>query len=233
MGIRGPGSGHAGQLPGLLEGRILLRWGKHVYDFENQDITHIAAALSCALEVDRPVAKSLRDGDLLALGENIDLLVKTNLLAKEESAADDKSLRCPDCATTDVDVLYNGQPSESYHCREKKCGKRWRDSKKFEAPGGHASQKPPAGFQEPEGQTGKSPSRNRKVSLTRSQAATKCSVCDAPQFSGDVFVGCFCLRDLAKHADAEATGQGFTVSFGPEWSKQDVSVFMDIVGGEA
>ena len=73
-----------------------------------------------------------------------------------------------------------------------------------------------------------------KIKLTKSQAEKKCSVCEAASFDkkGNFCAcACFCLRALAKSASSVATDDGFEVTFGKEWSQNNIRVFLDIVGG--
>ena len=253
--------GHDDAIPGLpgtsltiekhedesLSGEI--HWGKHVYDFDHQDVTHVAAALSCALGVDKPVAKSLRDHELFVLGEQVDLLMKTQVLAKAEESSSSSSYSpcverspCPGCGaaryvgndypelkpTTGLtsvrvaELVFKDEACPQCH-------------KKFEAPGPQAGQNAPSAPQAPVGQTPKSPSRTKKkgfqAKLTMSEATSHCTTCDAPQFQGDILRGCWCLRDLAKHTEVENTDNGYLVTFDSDyWSSNDVAVFLDIVG---
>jgi hypothetical protein len=71
--------------------------------------------------------------------------------------------------------------------------------------------------------------KRRQTKLKRSEAYTPCSVCDGVQFKDSKFVGCYCLKDLAKSTKTTAQKDGFLVEFGPEWSDDDISVLLDMV----
>jgi hypothetical protein len=211
--------GYEGEVPGLpgsylrfakaeggFEGQIRL--GKNDYSFKGVDLPHVAAGLSVALGADQTPDVDLRDAELAALGQNIDLLLKTQVIKSEESSS-------------------SGSGSEESS----------EELEKFDAPGAAATQKAPAGpvdggFTAP---LAKQPGRAKKkkfgAKLTMSQASSKCSVCDAPQFAGDIFVGCHCLKDLAKNASATAVDGGYFIEFDPAfWSREDATLLLDIVG---
>lgn len=193
----------------LFQGEV--RMGKDVYKFEGVDLPHIAAGLSVALGADEPPDEDLRNADLAALGANIDLLLKTQII-KEMTSSEESS----------------ESSSESSEDLEKAGG--------TTAPGEAATQKPPAGplgggFTPPRA---KQPSRNKKsfgAKLTMSQASSKCSVCGEAQFRGDLFLGCYCTKDLAKHATVESVDtDGYQITFDPAvWNREDVSLLLDIV----
>jgi hypothetical protein len=222
--------GYEGEVPGL-PGSFLtfakseetdlfsgeVRFGKDIYKFEQVDLPHVAAGLSVALGADQEPDEALKDTDLVALGQNIDLLLKTQFIKAEESTSDSS---------------YETSSTSSEEDSLDKAGG-------TTSPGAPAAQKPPAGptgggFTAP---TGKAPSRGKKkgfgTKLTMSQASSKCSVCGEAQFSGDRFTGCYCIRDLAKHAQVVgANTQGYVLDFDPEfWNKSDVALLMDIVEG--
>jgi hypothetical protein len=72
------------------------------------------------------------------------------------------------------------------------------------------------------------------LKVTKSQAASKCSVCDAPSFNrrGD-FTACFCMRDLAKSASSVPTAEGYEVTFDTKvWTQSNLQVLSDILEGE-
>lgn len=226
--------GYEGEVPGLpgsflrfaksestdlFDGEV--RFGKDLYKFEQVDLPHVAAGLSVALGADQAPDEDLKDTDLVSLGKNIDLLLKTQLVKSEESSG---SCECDGCEMSGC----------TCDCHEKSLEKGGTT-----APGAPASQTKPAGpvgggFTAP---TAKAPSRSKKKSfgakLTMSQATSKCSVCDEPQFAGDKFVGCYCIRDLAKHAQVVgSSGQGYALDFDPDfWHQSDVALLMDIVEG--
>jgi len=259
--------GYEGEVPGLpgsylrfakseqgFEGQIRL--GKNDYSFKGVDLPHVAAGLSVALGADQTPDEDLRDAELAALGQNIDLLLKTQVIKSEgegdwdhhkpgsyqhsENVGDDcHGCRKPMAADTTIHTRgWEDDPEEALcdNCYSKSAAKS-EPLDKFDAPGAAATQKKPSGpvdggFTAPKATA---PMRAKKkkfgTKLTMSQASAKCSVCDAPQFAGDVFVGCHCLKDLAKHASATAADGGFFVEFDPAfWSREDATLLLDIVG---
>jgi hypothetical protein len=221
--------GYEGEVPGLpgsylhlakneggLEGEV--RMGKAQHTFKGADLALAAASVCVALSADLPPDEDLRDAELVKLGKNIDILIATRAaaLAKAEESTSSEE----DSSEESSDDL-------------EKAG--------FTAPGKQAEQRAPSGPQG-EGFTAPVPTqvarkkpRRAGLKLTQSEATSKCSVCEEPQFRGDRFVGCYCLRDLAKHAEADAVDGGYRLTFDPEfWSKQDVALLVDIVaeGGD-
>lgn len=235
--------GYEGEVPGLpgsylrfakaekgFEGEIRL--GKNDYTFKGVDLPHVAAGLSVALGADQTPDEDLRDAELAALGQNIDLLLKTQVIKSEESGEDEHEVteRCHVC----------GEPGpfdeEGCACDREKEG--LKKAGGVTAPGRVAPAQGPAGpvdggFTAPKATA---PTRTKKkkfgTKLNMSQASAKCSVCDAPQFANDVFVGCHCLKDLARFAKAEAVDGGYFIEFDPAyWSREDAALLLDIVGG--
>jgi len=215
--------GYEGEVPGLpgsylrfakaevgFDGEVRL--GKNGYEFKGVDLPHVCASLTVALGADQNPDEDLRDAELVALGQNIDLLLTTQVIKSEESSSSESDSE----ETSSPEDLEKGGTT---------------------APGEAATQKPPSGpvdggFTAPKATA---PMRAKKkkfgTKLSMSQASAKCSVCDSPQFANDVFVGCSCLKDLAKHASATATDGGYFVEFDPAyWSREDAVLLLDIVG---
>lgn len=241
--------GYEGEIPGTpgswlslgktetgLAGEV--RMGKNVHTFADADIPLVAATVCVALGADLAPDEDLRDDSITKLGQQVDLLItaRAAAMAKAEHEGmvewpDAEADECPVCGTTT-----DGEGNCSY-CEEEHA-KKPIEKGGFEAPGKQAEQKAPSGaagggFTPP---TATTPSRKAKrgkfqAKLTQSQATTKCSVCEEPQFHGDEFTGCACLRDLAKHVDAEAAGDVYQLTFHEPWTKQDVALLMDIVSG--
>jgi hypothetical protein len=70
----------------------------------------------------------------------------------------------------------------------------------------------------------------KTLRITKNQAENKCSVCGAGGFEDDHFVGCFCLRELAKTATSVETQEGYEIEFGTEWTPGSIQVCRDILG---
>ena len=188
----------------LLDGAITV--GEDSYEFENADVLHLAASVAVALGIDNvSVDPKLRKSDISGLGDNIDLLVKTRFLT-----------------LLDLQKGGHGRAAEPLAP---------------EAPQAPEKVKPPKStvVTDPGTAEGKEKKTKKKeVKVSKAQAEeVHCTVCDAPQFTNGRFTGCYCLRDLAKHSTAEIVDGGYSITFGDEWSNNDVAVFMDIIGGKA
>jgi GNAT superfamily N-acetyltransferase len=88
----------------------------------------------------------------------------------------------------------------------------------------------------PKTPTGKAPAAAPKpptVKLTMSQSRKPCPVCSMSQFTGERLTGCLCFADLAKNTKTQRTGDGFLVSFGPEWDGEQIGVFLEGLQGRA
>lgn len=72
----------------------------------------------------------------------------------------------------------------------------------------------------------------KTLSVTKSQAESRCSVCGGQSFNrrGD-FTACYCLRSLAKSADATLTSQGYELTLDTKvWTPSNIKVLSDIMG---
>jgi hypothetical protein len=176
----------------LFDGSLSI--GDDVFDFQNASMTQLAATLTVALGANQPVSKALKDTDLVGLGKNIDLLIKSRVVQMLKAAQ---------------------QPSGTQA-----------------APRGPLEPDEPKPQQKaPQNQQPKLPSQT-KLKVTKSQAEQKCSVCEAATFRKGEFTGCWCLKELAKHASAAPADGGYEVTFGREWTKSNLRVLMDIIGTE-
>lgn len=233
-----------------LTGAVAL--GDQQLDFENAQADHLAAMLCVGLGCPPDLKKSegASAPALEALGRSIDLMVKMRVvdLLKAETP------RCKGCnkfysAKLDSCPHCDGAPACS-KCDGKKVQQnvaqgedRWRCPKcdgsamdKAEKPGKAAGALAPLA---PVAQTApvtKQPTRSAKppkqIAMTKSMSERKCSVCEAPQFRKGELTGCYCLRDLARFTKSEPKGDGYLVTFGPEWGKSHIRLFLDIVGEE-
>lgn len=232
----------------LFEGALTV--GNDVFDFEHASPTQLAATLTVALGANRPVSKALRDGDLVGLGKNIDLLIRSQVvrLMKGMQPKDEfDTIPCPrstckpgfgagECpACNGSGYVKVGRPQGKTFSGEVK--------KAAQQPSG--TQAKPRGPLEPEAPDPQRKQQQRqqppppppsKLKLTKSQAATRCSVCEAPSFNrrGE-FTGCWCFREMARFAKSEPQQDGgYLLTLGPQWTRSNLRVFLDIVGaGEA
>ena len=201
-----------------LTGAVAM--GDQQLDFENAQPEHLAAMLCVGLGCPPDLVKSegATQVALAQLGETIDLMVKAHLLTLLKS----ETPRCKNC-------------NKFYSAEEKKCP---RCLDKAELPGKAAGAIPPDGPEGQEAPQSKAPRRMAtakptQVSMTKSMSERKCSVCESAQFtkSGEL-KGCYCLRELARFTKSERQGDGYLVTFGPEWKRSQIQLFLDIVGDE-
>jgi hypothetical protein len=219
-----------------LTGAVAM--GDQQLDFENAQPEHLAAMLCVGLGCPPDLMKSegATQVALAQLGETIDLMVKAHLLTllKAEPKAGE---RCPKCHSKDVRTapagVKCGNCGTNYSPQEGDA----RETKKAELPGKAAGAIPPDGPEGQEAPQSKAPRRMAtakptQLTLTKSMSERKCSVCESSQFSKGELKGCYCLRALARFTKSEPKGDGYLVTFGPEWSKSQIRLFLDIVGEE-
>lgn len=204
-----------------ITGMVAL--GEQQLDFTNARPEHLAAMLCVGLGCPPDMKKSEGTGNdaLAKLGSSIDLMLTQRVVSLLKAEAPPP--RCGSC-----NKFYSSKHKERCpHCRT--------PLEKAEMPGKAAAPgapEPPAGAGAP---TAKAPRRMAtakpsQVTMTKSMSEQKCSVCEAPQFRKGEFTGCFCLRELGRFAKSERVGENYLVTFGPEWSKKNVSLLMHIVG---
>ena len=68
------------------------------------------------------------------------------------------------------------------------------------------------------------------MAVGKSQASQPCSVCGIPQFRGNLFRGCMCLRDLAKSVKTIPTSTGYRLEFGKDWDEDSVAILVEALG---
>jgi hypothetical protein len=199
-----------------LTGSVAI--GESQLDFEDACPENLSAILCVALGCTPELAKSENSAALAALGASIDLMVTQRVVALLK--AEGPPPRCNAC-------------SKFYHAKYKdKCP--YCSVDKTEPPGKSAAPQAPDAQIKPEAPTPNAPKRVAKpttISLTKSMAEHKCSVCQAPQVRKGQFIGCHCLRDLGRFAKSEKNGDRYLVTFDPEhWTKNNVRLLLDIVG---
>ena len=208
---------------GLYDGTLTI--GGSVYGFSNATLTHLAATLSVALGVNQPVSKALKDSDLVGLGRSIDLLVRARVLqlSKKEPCCKNACVDCGGCEE------HSETKGHGAGC------KLWKEETGGQQCGAAAAPRGPKPPEGPEPQkkapVQARPPKMQTLSITKAQSEQKCSVCQAASFRRGEFAGCYCLRDLAKSAASVPQGDGFQVTFGPEWTESNLKVLMDIMGG--
>ncbi len=213
------GGEYDGEIPGMPDSYMEFRKsgedsfdgvitvGTEVYEFQNASALQLAAATTVALGADTlKIDPTLKGIDIVRLGKNIDLLIGTRYLNLAKKALEERS--SSSSSSSEESSMSKEEPGQA------------------------------AGFLKPLAPTpavpqAKQPKIKNKtpnLKVSKSKSEHECSVCGAAQFSGDVFQGCFCLRELCKYATADKANNGFVIHFGPEWSSNDISILVDILG---
>jgi hypothetical protein len=203
---------------GGLTGIIAI--GDRQLDFENAQPANLSAMLCVSLGCSPDLAKSedATQRALARLGETIDLMVKARVvnLLKAETP------RCKAC-------------NKCYGVKLDKCPRCSEELDKAELPGKAHGATAPEAPQTQDAPQAKAPSRMAvkkptSLNMTKSQMETRCTVCEATQFSkSGEYRGCHCLRDLAKSTTTELKGDGCVVTFGDGWTKSHIRMLMEIV----
>lgn len=212
-----------------------------LYSFENQDMLHVAASLGVALGLDfEPVNENIKIKELNNLGKSIDLLVKTQVVKKIKELSYDAS------KVGDFTIQYGGKFNPTYlvkhstgtvifenieNLEKAELAAKWLIKKeKLQTPirerGLIVRDK---NFKEEFENT--KPTLT-KLTLTKNEAERVCVECDQSNFNKDKFVGCLCLKALAKSIDTEKVANGFVLTFKrPNLDDEEISAIIDIFKG--
>lgn len=233
-------SSYEGELPGLpgtsitygLDGegfKGTISIGQELHKFEGASLFHLAASVAVAVDLNRaPVSDDLRDIDIEQLGKSIDCLadVRAKRMAKAASDEDD--------ALSDEDY-------------KKKHGKERLKKAGMGRPAGAiapvaptaptakappptaAALKPKAPATAPESLPS-AKTKGSSIKLTRSEASHRCSMCGSGQFDGKAFVGCLCLRSLAKAVTVQSNDDAGVVLKLTGWDRESVFTLLESVG---
>ncbi len=227
---------HEGEIPGAdntyvtfvksetgFTGSVAI--GEEMMKFEDASVFQLVASVTCALDLDKDLAKSrIRDVDLERLGKSIDLLAKASrirdlLYAKakpetEEDADLDKAAGEPE-----------GHAPNAKHTPPK-------------PPTPPIGKQPPMANQKPKTPKAKVAKPAQAVAsytlkISKRESTHACPVCGIPQFKGHEFKGCLCMRALAKSArvlvhDPEA---GSLIELTDEyWDDEAVATLLESMG---
>ena len=201
----------------------IIAMGSEQLDFENAQPENLASMMCVGLGCQLALVKSEGVGPvaMAKLGETIDLMVKARVVSLLKAEVP----QCKECHRFfSADDKHS--PGKCPHCSK---------MEKAELPGQSAKPLTQDAPQSQQAPTATAPRRSATkapaVSMTKSMMESRCTLCGSSQFSrsGD-FRGCYCLRDLAKHAHSEPYKDGCRVVFGPEWGPKSVQLLLDIVG---
>lgn len=208
-----------------------------LYSFENQDMLHVAASLGVALGLDfEPVNENIKIKELNNLGKSIDLLVKTQVVKKIKELAYDVS------KIGDFTIQYGGKFNPTYSVKQSTGAAIFENIENLEKAELAAKwlikkeklQQPPIKERVliVKDKNIKEEFENTKFSLTKNEAEKVCVECDQSNFNKDKFVGCFCLKALAKSIDTEKVENGFVLTFKrPNLDDEEISAIIDIFKG--
>lgn len=68
------------------------------------------------------------------------------------------------------------------------------------------------------------------ITLTKSQGSCSCPVCGEQQIKQDVFVGCYCFRDIAKEVEVIGSDQEYLLKMGKSWDKDALEALISRCG---
>lgn len=169
--------------------------GELIYNFEDSNVFHVASAVAVSLGVE-PAKIEARNLEIEKLGKSIDILIKKELVKTLKKDLDKKKEEKTELSPEDENIE---KPKDTDGKEELEKGKI-----SAEAPSGAAepiAPKPPiqATSVAPKMKAPKIP----KIKVTKSEKEHKCSICSKVGFENDVYVGCDCLKDLAKTIKTE------------------------------
>lgn len=194
------------------------------YSFTDKDIVHIVAGTLVLMG--NPVNTSnYNSKSLMLLSKSIDMLVKNNLIKKENLQ---KSVR------KDFAIMNNIR-KKSF----KKAGDNFGPSdgqvppSPPTAPTATASPKPkekgtiPTGT--PKMAKPAQPVASHTLKLSENEAQRECGICGLKNIKNNAFVGCMCFRDLAKHVVLIKDKTNFVLQLDEEWDMETIVTFKESV----
>lgn len=214
--------------------------GDEVYSFEAATILHLGACVAVALGSDHErMSPGLRDLDIQRLGKNIDTLVKARLAIAEIrkralEATVTKAQKSPQggaeapgpahAATPPLAPLAPQAPAPTQTSKGPVVGLRPKPPK-LPTPKAATDQTQTSA-------DGKSAPKSKAPTLkvTKAQSEVECPVCGVPQFKADRFLGCICMRDLAKSASATVTPDGYLLKFSADWDQDAILTLIESLG---
>ncbi len=233
--------------------------GSDIYRFANASLFHVTASVAVALGAQGEGIAAARGIHLEQLGKSIDLLAKSQRLHKELAKKSPPG-KFNDLPEKLKDEGYPADKAFAIAWAQKNKEKKSEDLEKEEleknkdavnnpgAPGpSHAPQKPampeppqkvapplPAPKMKPNRPKIPRPAKpatGATLKLTRSEARKDCELCGIPQFTGEEFTACYCLRVLAKSAKVVSFGDEVVLELDPEdWDLEARTTLLQTVG---
>ncbi len=165
--------------------------------FENDSVFRVMGSISIALN-SKSISANIKEHDLMRLGKNIDILVKSNIAKKRVTSLSElksrikgKTLKKEDPASAKQGFTRAGKPSEP---------------------------KQPLGFEEPTYVQTKQQFQTKRFG--KSELNTRCGGCSMLLFKNEEFRGCLCFHELAKYTTTLKKGDDILLSFGKEWDNE-------------
>lgn len=197
---------------GTYNGTIAINEG--VYPFENANIIHLAASMAVALGSDDAMDPDLRDLDLARLGKSIDLLAKARYAATEIFKAEAPG---PSHAPTEQEGATAPQaPTKQPRVSKRKPMMQVKDNN-VPAPKAKV-------------QTPKIPGVPKAFPLSAKAMKRECQECGLPLIKGEKFVGCMCLKGIAKDVTLRKTEQGTIISFSRDVDPDEIGAVLETLG---
>lgn len=198
-------------------------WNGNKYLYKDANLYKIAAAIALAIGAKaKEVNPEFKTDDLTILGKSIDMLVKTHAaneqLRKAEPpgrvAAGQKPL-APVPAGPPTSAKTGGSSVQAVP--QPVSGQV--DPKAIKLPGmGKKTVKPAI----------KLPS----LKIGKSELSAVCNICGEGQFNQNTFIGCTCLKVLAKSVKTEVKPDGLLLSFSNKWTLDDIDSLRTLIYGD-
>lgn len=192
-----------------------------MYEFADQPILRVAAAMAVALGADRePVDPTVRDLDLARLGKSIELLVKARMVAAELAKTTEAPRHGVAAAPRKPE---NQEPPDAPKKQPAMPRPPAPKARGYVPPAPKATVPAIPGVGRP-----KLPG----IQLPKlTKFAPRCGICGGGNFSNSgALRGCLCIRDLIKSVRFEDANDRRILHFGPELDHESISVILDALG---
>ena len=206
-------------LPGVNDTNLFLKKSENgfdghididhqVYKFQDVSLFHVAGSIAVSLGFS-PDSPELKSPKLAVLGKSIDLLVKSRTLNRIAQAQKVKLPGIDKAENKAKDGLQpDGQnaPLIAPATQVPQVGAQGNPSNEQMKNGAAASSVNLPGTKP-----------NKGLKVLKSQANTPCSTCGEQQFKDDTFIGCLCLKSLAKNTKTVVISTGYNIFFDSHW----------------
>jgi hypothetical protein len=244
---------YEGEIPGIKNSYVCFTKSENGFDgsidlhgeihsFKNASIFHLAASVATSLSIgDELLPTGIRQSEIEKLGRSCDLLAKSRILSealsKAEKEKQEKSYECPGKeGCTNAGCISRG------HVLEKN-----KDSHGGAAGKGAAASAiapamplPPTAVQPEQPRitaklpklpgSAQVPKLGKSIAISKSEAGRACSICGNIQFYNNEFMGCVCLRSLAKSTTTNKTDDGYVVKLDEEWDRDAIFTLFEAIG---